>query len=176
MIKKDISYFKGDFMKNDSPTNPVILIVCHNQNNYGIGLKGKLPWKNEEDLERFQRITDDGILIVGRKTAESLPRLKNRTIYIVSRETSSKRTTFLTVKEAIDRAKTSGKKIFIAGGAEIYAAALEQGLVDILDITKVNDETACDTFFPMQLVGSNFIFKVSIDRIKTSTKILEKKY
>ena len=54
----------------------ITLIVCQD-NKHGIGFNGRIPWKEPKDLARFKRITEDGILIVGRATAETLPNLPN---------------------------------------------------------------------------------------------------
>lgn len=39
----------------------------------GIGHQGKLPWHIPEDLARFRELTKDHIVIMGRKTWDSLP-------------------------------------------------------------------------------------------------------
>ena len=50
----------------------------------GIGFENKIPWKCVEELQLFKNITNDNVLIVGRKTYESLPLLKNRIIMVLS--------------------------------------------------------------------------------------------
>ena len=55
------------------------IIVALNEKN-GIGLNNKIPWKCPEDLRWFRYITENNIIVMGRKTWESLPHrpLKNR--------------------------------------------------------------------------------------------------
>jgi dihydrofolate reductase len=53
-----------------------------------IGHKGKLPWRCKGDLKHFKKLTEGCSCIVGRKTAEKLPKLKNRALYIASSENS----------------------------------------------------------------------------------------
>ena len=50
----------------------------------GIGLKNGLPWKCSEDLKHFKRLTMGRHLIVGNTTFKSLPKLKGRTLHVVS--------------------------------------------------------------------------------------------
>jgi dihydrofolate reductase len=55
-------------------------------NNLGfIGLDDKLLWKNKKDLIHFKNLTDGSKLLVGYKTAQSLPKLSNRTLIVYDR-------------------------------------------------------------------------------------------
>lgn len=55
--------------------------------NWIIGNNEKLPWeKQKEDLAFFREKTLNKTILVGRKTFEKLPRLENRTIYILTRD------------------------------------------------------------------------------------------
>ena len=60
------------------------LIVAYD-NKRGIGLNGDMPWHIPADLKHFSSITNSNIVIMGRKTWESLPDehrpLKNRINY-----------------------------------------------------------------------------------------------
>ena len=51
--------------------------------NYGIGKNNLLPWKIKDELKIFKEKTLNSIIIVGRKTVESLPYLKDRTIFCI---------------------------------------------------------------------------------------------
>ena len=52
--------------------NNMILIFAVD-NNWNIGYNGDLLYKISEDLKRFRRLTTGNIIIMGRKTFESLP-------------------------------------------------------------------------------------------------------
>ena len=55
-------------------------------NNLGfIGLDDKLLWYNKEDLRHFKKMTYDSTLLVGYRTAQGLPPLKNRTLITFDR-------------------------------------------------------------------------------------------
>jgi dihydrofolate reductase len=131
------------------------VIIAHNSN-FGIGLNGKIPWKNTQELKLFRDITHNSILIMGRKTVENLPHLQNRTIFCItskdkleSDENNSR--IFKNLEDALDTASNEypDKKVFVAGGAQIYREALEKW-VDRLNkvyISIIQDSTICDVHF-----------------------------
>ena len=49
----------------------VIGIVAFCQN-YGISFKNNIPWRISEDLKFFRKMTKDSIVVMGRKTFESI--------------------------------------------------------------------------------------------------------
>ncbi len=116
-------------------------------NNRVIGNQGQIPWHLPEDFKWFKRITMGHILVMGRKTYESIGRpLPGRETFVVSR---TQRTipgvqvvTRLSEIEALDTDKT----IWIAGGSEIYRQMLP--LCSELYLTRVHKEVAGDAFFP----------------------------
>lgn len=60
-------------------------IIAVNNLNY-IGLKGGLPWKCSEDLAHFKKLTMDGnSVLVGWKTAQTLPELPGRYVFVYER-------------------------------------------------------------------------------------------
>ena len=54
--------------------------------NFVIGNNGKLPWTSKEDLQFFKETTWNGRIVVGRTTYKTLPKLKNRVVYILTRD------------------------------------------------------------------------------------------
>ena len=56
-------------------------------NNLGfIGVDDKLLWHNKEDLRHFKNMTYGSRLLVGYRTAMSLPSLSNRELIVVDRD------------------------------------------------------------------------------------------
>ena len=53
---------------------PITLVVARAQNGV-IGRDGKLPWHIPADLKRFKALTMGSVMVMGRKTFESLPGL-----------------------------------------------------------------------------------------------------
>lgn len=128
------------------------IIIALNNNN-GIGMNGKIPWKCPDDLSLFREITQNSILIVGRKTSEMLPELPNRMVLTISKIKKCFKT-FTSIKSALDFSKYfyPEKKVFIAGGAEIYKLAFLNHKEDInkIHISYIKNNSPCDTFFPIK--------------------------
>ncbi len=122
-----------------------------------IGNKGGLPWRLPADMAHFKRLTMGHHVIMGRRTYQSLPtsHLPGRRIIVLSRsgldslEHSEDVRVAGSLQEALQLAETVGEsEAFIAGGAAVYAKALDQGLVDRMYLTLVEAEVEADTFFP----------------------------
>ena len=64
------------------------LIVAFNNKNV-IGINNTIPWYVPEDLKQFRKTTKDHIVVMGRKTFESLPNgpLKNRINVVITNKT-----------------------------------------------------------------------------------------
>ena len=129
----------------------VTLIVAKSENNI-IGNKGRIPWYIPNDIKRFKEITTNNVVIMGRKTFESLPEeyrpLPNRINIILSKDKSFKTNccmVFNDLKKAIRKAG-SDKEIFIIGGGEIYKESLKYA--DKVYMTEVDGEFEGDTYFP----------------------------
>jgi len=130
-----------------------IIVAC--SNNFGIGINGRLPWKCKQELEIFKNKTLNNVLIMGRKTFETLPELKDRIIIcITSKSNVIGKNNYIIkndIKNAIDFAKErfSEKKIFIAGGAEIYQYCLEhlEQSITKIHISILNKEYETDRYF-----------------------------
>lgn len=102
------------------------LIACADKN-WGIGLNGKLLFRIPEDLKRFKAMTTDKIVVMGRKTLESLPGSKplpNRTNIVFSRSKDFKARDAMVINSIDDFLKAyevqNNENIFVIGGEEIY--------------------------------------------------------
>ncbi|HEY9411181.1 MAG TPA: dihydrofolate reductase [Jiangellaceae bacterium] len=115
-----------------------------------IGAQGDLPWRLPADLRRFKALTTGHVLVMGRKTFESIGRaLPGRTTIVVTRRASWSAGGVLvasSVDDALAAAAGLGPETFVAGGAEIYAQTLARA--DRLELTEVHAEPEGDTFFP----------------------------
>ncbi len=127
------------------------LIAAVSKNNC-IGKNGKLPWHLPEDLLHFKKLTTGKIVLMGRKTWESLPEqfrpLPNRKNIVVTRQTDFKVPAgvefFSEIKEVLE--KYGNSEIMVIGGAEIYLQTID--LADNLYITQVHQTVDGDAFFP----------------------------
>lgn len=133
----------------------VTIIAAVAENNV-IGKDGKLPWRLPEDMALFKEKTFGQVVIMGRKTWESIPvkfrPLEGRRNLVVS--TTMKPTEGCQVHNslqvAIDHSKTfyANKEIFLIGGSRIYNESLRLNLVDKLIISHVEGSYDGDTYFP----------------------------
>lgn len=135
-----------------------------------IGDKNRLPWHLPEDLKFFKEKTKGKILIMGRKTFESLPgALPNRFHILISRDVGyvppanikidpsqyavcNSLDTAITLAEEMLKAQhpayreSFGDEVFIAGGGEIYKQSLDR--IDRLYLTVIEKDFAGDAYFP----------------------------
>ena len=112
-----------------------------------IGNQGTIPWHLPEDFKWFKRTTMGHILVMGRKTYESIGRpLPGRKTFVLSRSPRKipgvQTFTDLSDLEALETDKT----IWIAGGSEIYRQMLPK--CSELYLTRVHRTVEGDTFFP----------------------------
>lgn len=128
------------------------LISCVDSQ-YGIGKNNELLIKIPEDLKMFKEKTINNIVIMGRKTAESLPNclpLKNRTNIILSNNNNNVvQNNFYVVDSFqlifdIYKNKPKNKEIFVIGGEQTYKLLLPY--CNTAYITKVNKNFNADTF------------------------------
>jgi len=111
-----------------------------------IGVDGRIPWHISGDLKFFKRTTLGHIIVMGRKTYDSLGKpLPGRENWVVSREADIAGVTILRSFDAITE-PTDGRQLYIIGGAQLYAALLPR-CTELL-LTRINREVEGDTFFP----------------------------
>lgn len=132
------------------------LIVAINKKNV-IGLNGNLPWRIPEDLQIFKTITERHIVIMGRKTFESLPngQLQNRINIVLTktpekyREKENPELFYCSINNIvtkIDELDNGVRKAIIIGGQEIFDIFF--GKCSVFHITLVHNETDGDVIFP----------------------------
>lgn len=140
---------------------PLSLVVAYDSYSRAIGTKNKIPWKAPSDMRHFARKTKQGVLIMGRKTFESIGRTLPGRYSIVITSTPQKfeegvRLSFVSslgvaiemAEEIIRQGEYSG--IFVIGGETVYREALERDLVAVIHETVVatGKNLEADAFFP----------------------------
>ena len=128
-----------------------IHLIWAQDENGGIGINGKLPWHISEDLKNFKSITNNSIIIMGRKTWDSLPfkPLPNRRNIVFSKNVQFNTETFSNFDDCLNQLNSENiEKVFIIGGRSIYK--LFYNKADFLHITNVNlVKEGIDEFFPI---------------------------
>ena len=128
-------------------------IVAASQNHV-IGFQNKLPWHIPEDLKFFHDKTKNHVVVMGRKTFESLGKpLPKRVNIIITQNPKFKRdfeNTFVctSLDQALLKAQevSEKKEIFITGGGEIYKLSLP--LVHRIYLTRIHQKYTGDSFYP----------------------------
>ena len=142
----------------------MINVILAVDKNYGLGFDNKLVWNIPEELSIFKEKTKDSILIVGRKTFEKLPNLKNRIVFCISRniivnsEKNDCIVVYQSIDEAIEQARKLNKPIFIIGGNEIYNYVFKNYKSELLvHISFIKDSYICDRFFVINNLKNFYI-------------------
>lgn len=131
---------------------PEIIIIVAVAKNGVIGKDNQLLWNIPEDMAHFKALTQGHAVLMGRKTWESLPErfrpLPGRRNIVITRQTdyAAPGAVRAASMEAGIAAAHDAEKLFIIGGAEIYAQAM--ALADTLEITEVDLEPTGDAWFP----------------------------
>ena len=114
-----------------------------------IGAANKIPWHLPEDFKWFKKMTAGHVIVMGRKTFESIGKpLPNRTTVVLTHrpEPISSVFTISELAQLDSLPDIRGREIFICGGAQIYQQALP--LCSDLYLTVVKRHVEGDTFFP----------------------------
>ncbi len=116
-----------------------------------IGSDNDIPWRIREDWARFKALTMGQVLVMGRKTYDSIGRpLPGRTTFVITRDRMWRGDgvrAVPTLDEAFARAaETAPETIFVAGGGEMYRAAWDR--LTRLEITEVDADVDGDVTFP----------------------------
>lgn len=122
----------------------------------GIGYQGGIPWKVPKDLAYFKKMTTGHVVVMGRKTFESLgcKPLPNR-INIVLSNTLSQQTdkpelmivnNMDSLYKQIAYYETLNSNIYIIGGEEIYQHFISR--CNHIMLSHIHKSYDCDTFFP----------------------------
>ena len=144
-----------------------IHMIWAQDSNNAIGKGGALPWHFSEDLKNFKKLTIGHIIVMGRKTWDSLPinPLPNRRNIVISTKKKLEVESYTSIEECIDTLKNNNEMdIFIIGGASIYKFFYKYA--NILHITFINKvHIGVDAFFPIGLDQINSDFNLVQENI-----------
>ena len=126
------------------------IIVAKAKNNV-IGKENKLLWHLPEDLKKFKELTTGHVIIMGRKTFESLGKIlpdrkhvvfTNNPDFKVDNENVEIVHSMLQIQEYIE----NDEENFVIGGAMIYNLLMQY--VNKMYVTEIDKEFEGDAFFP----------------------------
>ncbi len=127
----------------------VVLIAAVAENGV-IGSGGDIPWRLPADFAHFRATTLGHTLVMGRATYDSIGRpLPGRTTIVLTRDptwTADGVTVASSLEEALARAADLPGDVYVAGGAQVYSAALP--LADAQVLSEVHRSPEGDTVYP----------------------------
>lgn len=129
----------------------MISLVVAASTNHVIGKNNQLLWHLPNDLKFFKNTTWGSVVIMGRKTFESVNKpLPGRLNIVITRQSDWQYEGVIVVdslQAAILKAQEENfKEIFIVGGGEIYKESMSHA--DRIYMTRVHTSIEGDTFFP----------------------------
>jgi dihydrofolate reductase len=142
------------------PVQPFKAIAAMSLNRV-IGAGNRIPWHFPEDFKWFKKMTTGNVIVMGRKTFESIGRvLPNRLTVVLTRsgrEYPGTRTASDLGQIDPSAPEFAGRQVYICGGARVYRQALP--FCSDLYLTLVKQQVEGDTFFPpfendFQLLGT----------------------
>lgn len=134
------------------------LIISHvvaMSNNWVIGVNNDLPWSLKDDLAHFKKYTTGKIIVMGRKTYESIGRpLPNRVNYVISSTLKDIEgvSIFTSLEDAIEAAKIYNldqdiaNEIAIIGGGYLFRDSMDS--FNKLILTRVDCSIDGDVYYP----------------------------
>jgi dihydrofolate reductase len=132
---------------------PQLILIAAVARNGVIGRAGGLAFNDPIDQRHFRQATLGSPVVMGRKTWESLPErfrpLPGRRNIVVSRNPMLVlRGAELapSVEDALELAAADAPRVFVIGGAELYAQALPYA--DALLLTEIDADLEGDAVFP----------------------------
>lgn len=121
-----------------------------------IGQGNQLPWHISADLKHFKEITQGGVVIMGRKTLESMGRtLPKRVNWVITRDpnwsfegTKVAHSIEDALQQAVADVQVSEKPntLFIIGGGEIFSQTMP--IADRLELTHIELDVQGDAYYP----------------------------
>lgn len=123
---------------------PVALIVARARNGV-IGSDGRLPWHLPADLKRFKALTMGSVMVMGRKTFDSLPGILPGRRHIVLTRSRAWSAPGAEVAHDADEALrlAGGERVSVIGGADVFA--LFAPMAERIELTEVLADVPGDT-------------------------------
>ena len=129
-------------------TSPRLIAIVAMASNRVIGRDGKLPWHIPEDLRFFKKTTLGHPILMGRKTFESIGKpLPGRQNIVLSRTMPPREgVTVIQDIASLGSVCPCGEKVFLIGGAQLFAELLPQ--CDGLYLTWIEQPYEGDVLLP----------------------------
>lgn len=137
-------------------SQPRVTMVVARATNGVIGRGGTLPWHLPADLKRFKALTMGSVLVMGRKTFDSLPGLlPGRRHVVLTRDPEWRAEGAEVARDPDEALALAGTdRVSVIGGADIFRLFL--ALADRIELTEVFEDVPGDTSMPDPREGGNW--------------------
>ena len=126
------------------------------EKNGGIGLNGYLPWKVNEDMQYFKKMTTGGTVIMGNRTWKSLPsKLKDRVNIVICSDAEhviDREVICITnhVDFTIGYIALMDKKSWVIGGMTTLKSSIKY--IDEIHLSRIDEEFLCNEYFDVSIL------------------------
>ena len=157
------------------------MIACVGKN-LELGKNNDLIWHLPNDLKYFKKVTDGHVVVMGKNTFKSLPKvLPNRKNIVLTFPDDEEilpdeLEVFHGIEEFLESYKDYQDEVFIIGGASIYKQFLKYA--DNLYLTEVDMESEADVYFPefdKSLYNKEIVLENSDNGVKYTHVIYRRK-
>jgi dihydrofolate reductase len=163
-------------------------IILAIDNNHGIGNNNEIPWKIKDDLRLFSKFTRHHVVIMGRKTWDSLPSkfkpLPNRINIIVSKQPrpSNLKPGIIWLndlfntesQDILQRFSLQGRMIYIIGGSHLLFSCMKyKDKCSRCFFHEIDNDYKCDTVIADDFWKENMFKKVFVHKTVKDTAINE---
>lgn len=145
-------------------------------NNYAVGYENKLPWgRIEEDLQHFKMVTMNSIILMGRKTWESIgsKKLPGRINVVVSSKPveGADWTVSGDIKDIFEMLNDQypDLDVYLIGGAGLVEETVNKCLIDSIILTSIDLDCEADVHLNPSILNG---FKVKyLENLKTNPNV-----
>ena len=132
--------------------------------NFAIGKDGQLPWHYSADLKFFKATTTGNLVVMGRRTWETLKGpLKDRTNIVLTGDASFNAPESVLVARDVDSvlaiARDRDEHLFVMGGAKVYQAFRSRIQRWVVTEVPLSVEGA-DTFMPPNFLDGFAMYEI----------------
>ncbi|MEW8978307.1 MAG: dihydrofolate reductase [Symbiobacterium sp.] len=124
----------------------MIILVAAMGRDRVIGRDGRMPWRLPAEMRHFRRTTMGQVVVMGRKTYESIGGpLKGRTNIVLTRDPHY-RAPGCEVRHSVADVLADPRPLYVIGGAELYRQFLPHA--DEMILSRIEGDFPGDAFFP----------------------------
>jgi len=143
------------------------IILCRDANN-----TIDISWDIEDDIQYFKKMTIENIIIMGRKTADTLIKpLKNRINIILTKNQNYRNDegfiSFTNLEKALEYSQQLNKKIFIIGGLALFDEAIKNNKCRNIYINTINKKYENNNLF----LSNKFLDELKIYTLNSQENI-----